>query len=155
MAELRLKTGEVVLVDDEDLPKVEHIKWYRHGQGYAVGYLPVSKRGAADGRLVLMHRLLMPGCELTDHRNGNRLDNQKENLRSTDDFGNGQNVSVRTTATKTSKFKGVCWHKQNGRWMVRVATRFMGQFDDEVEAARVYNAAAKEMFGDFAKLNPV
>ena len=153
MAELRLKTGELVLVDDEDLPKVEHIKWYRHKQGYAMGYIPVSRRGAADNKLVLMHQLILPGAKFTDHWNGNRLDNQKHNLRRTDEFGNGRNVSVRVSATKTSRFKGVCWHRGVGKWMARVAREYVGVYTDEIEAARAYNAVAQERFGEFAKLN--
>jgi hypothetical protein len=32
-------------------------------------------------------------------------------------------------------------------------TYFIGYFDNEVEAARLYDAKAKELFGEFANLN--
>jgi hypothetical protein len=153
VAEVCLKTGEIVLIDDEDLPKVAHIKWYRHGEGYAVGYIPSSSWGAKDWKLVLLHQLILPGCHKVDHRNGNRLDNHKQNLRPADDFEHARNVKVRTTATKTSRFKGVCWHKQLERWWVRVANKSCGTFDSEIQAAQAYNDAALQEFGEFAKLN--
>jgi len=143
-------------VDEEDLPRVQFIRWYRHQQGYAVGYLPVSRRGAADNRLILMHRFILGEAKgLTDHKNGNRLDNRKCNLRRTDDFGNGRNVSVRRTKGKTSKFKGVCWHSQNSKWMVRVAAKYIGLYADEIDAAKAYNVAAQKFFGEYAKLNKI
>ena len=158
MAVLYLKTGEPVLVDDEDLPKVAHIKWYRHKQGYAVGYVPSSFRGAKDWHLVLMHQLILPVDGKTDHENGNRLDNQKQNLRPATNQENARNISIRTTPGKTSRFKGVCWHPQRygvSKWMVRVGAVYVGVFSDEIAAAKAYNAKAMAMFGEFAKLNPV
>jgi len=158
VAVLYLKTGEPVLVDDEDLPKVEHIKWYRHQQGYATGYLPSSFWGAKDWRLVLMHQIILPVDGKTDHKNGNRLDNRKQNLRPASDYQNAQNIRIRTTPGKTSRFKGVCWHVQRygePKWMACCAGKYLGSFTDEVEAAKAYNAKALEIFGEFAKLNPI
>lgn len=155
MAEVRLKTGETVLLDDEDLPKVAHIKWYRHSQGYATGYVPASFYGAKDWKLVLMHQLILPGCLKVDHDNGNRLDNRKQNLRPANNFQHAQNICIRTTPTKTSRFKGVCWHARTQKWMARTAKQYLGVFVDETAAAQAYNEAAKRAFGDFAKLNTI
>lgn len=158
MAVVYLKTGEPVLVDDEDLPKVARIKWYRHKQGYAVGYVPSSFRGAKDWHLILMHQLISTCPGNTDHINGNRLDNRKFNLRPANNHQNARNIRTRTTPGKTSRFKGVCWHVQkysDPKWMVRVASQYVGSFTDELEAARAYNQKALEMFGPFAKLNPI
>jgi hypothetical protein len=153
VAEVQLKTGEIAVVDDADLPKVAHIKWYRHKQGYAVGYVPSSFRGAKDWHLVLMHQLILPGCPKVDHWDGDRLNNRRKNLRTADNFQHARNVSVRTTPGKTSKYKGVCWHKQLQRWWARIAGKSLGTFESEIEAAQAYNNAATRDFGEFAKLN--
>jgi hypothetical protein len=56
-----------------------------------------------------------------------------------------------------SQFKGVSWHSGGGRWQssIRVSGRSvgLGLFDSEVAAARAYDVAAAEHFGDFAFLN--
>ena len=155
MAEVQLKTGETVLLDAEDLTKVDHIKWYRHSQGYATGYVPASFYGAKDWKLVLMHQLILPGCLKVDHENGNRLDNRKQNLRPADNFQHARNVCVRMTLTKTSRFKGVCWHNQLKRWWVRVGNKSCGTYASEAQAARVYNEVSAQEFGEFAKPNSI
>lgn len=59
----------------------------------------------------------------------------------------------------TSKYKGVCWDKRRKKWRVALAHNhkrsYLGYFDDEKEAARVYNKAVLERRGEFAVLNEV
>jgi len=54
---------------------------------------------------------------------------------------------------------GVSFHRGSGKWSADVKanrkTLHLGLFDTALEAAKVYNAKAQEMFGDFAKLNIV
>ena len=56
-----------------------------------------------------------------------------------------------------SKFKGVCWHKGGKAWRAYIRvnnTRLhLGYYEVEVEAARVYNTKAVELFGEYACLN--
>ena len=48
------------------------------------------------------------------------------------------------TSSKTSQFRGVCWHKTSKKWVVEITDKgrktYIGRFDDEVEAARAYDA---------------
>lgn len=76
----------VALVDDEDAARVVNRRWYRHSEGYACG---------PEGR-PLLHRFLLnaPRGVLVDHRNGNRLDCRRENLRLTGYSLNAFNRSV-------------------------------------------------------------
>lgn len=59
----------------------------------------------------------------------------------------------------SSKFKGVSWHKRNKKWAVRIQKdkirTHLGYFNSEIEAAKCYNRAAKDLFGEFANLNKI
>jgi hypothetical protein len=67
-----------------------------------------------------------------------------------------QNTRKRKDA-KTSKFKGVSLHSQLGRWVAQIGinskTVYIGLFDNEEDAARAYDAKAREVFGQFALTN--
>lgn len=51
------------------------------------------------------------------------------------------------------------WREKIGKWMARIncdgKEYYLGVFSDEVEAARVYNAEAERLFGEFALLNEI
>lgn len=133
------------IVDDEDYDSVISEKWY-----LAVGY-------AQAAGSVYMHRLLMgfpEGMEI-DHRNGNKLDNRKENLRVATHQQNLFNRSAQKN--NVGGDKGIHLTKSTGRW--RAQLKFgkrrihVGYFDSPEEAARAYDRVAIEKFGEFAYLN--
>ena len=111
-----------------------------------------------------MHRYIMnalPGTEV-DHRNNDGLDNQKHNLRITTRSGNARNLpKVRYFKghAPSSRYRGV-WRAEN-RWAAQISTRkdnirtvfYLGVFSDEIDAAKAYDRKAREIFGDFARLN--
>lgn len=144
----------VAVVDDADAPLVTRYRWHLHTEGYAEGAIPTGRRGA---RSVLMHRLIMgvPIGVQVDHRDGNRLNNQRGNLRV---CGNAQNAKNRRgVANRTSRFKGVHFDQQTGKWraliMVNRRTVSCGRHRSEEDAARAYDEAAKRLHGEFARLN--
>ena len=51
-------------------------------------------------------------------------------------------------------FKGVCYHEQNKKWVVQIATNtgqiHIGYFVYEKDAARAYHEKAMELFGEDA-----
>jgi len=57
----------------------------------------------------------------------------------------------------SSKYKGVSWDKGRKKWMAKITkdkkSYYLGYFTDEVNAAKTYNEAAKELFGEYAYLN--
>lgn len=95
--------------------------------------------------------------EVVDHINGDGLDNRKCNLRVCNRAQNGGNSKLRSN--NKSGYRGVSRYK-NTLWQVHIsaggaAKRYLGVFKDIKEAAKAYNIAALEYFGEFARLNKI
>lgn len=136
-------------IDDEDFEKISGRKWYLHSEGYAAA--PNYEDGIPG--TVYMHKLIVPG-KFVDHRDRNKLNNRKSNLRCASRSQNNAN-RVKQSRPCTSKFKGVYWESDRGKWTASLKNRRLGRFDDEVQAAKAYNEAAEKEFGEFALLNDV
>lgn len=153
--EIPLSQGQAALVDEEDVPLLGKIKWHvhrhRNGAMYATGRIRGVKKK------ILMHRLLLgvtDGVEV-DHKDGNGLNNTRDNLRVCTRTQNMRNTRKRRSL---SKFKGVAFQKDRPKtpWMAGIfcGKKFnLGRYATEEEAAKAYDAAAAEFFGEFAKLN--
>lgn len=104
-----------------------------------------------------MHRLIMntPDHLVCDHINHNGIDNRKQNLRNCTKKQNRANS--RSLAKSSSKYKGVCWDKSCKKWCAYIKNNdkrtHLGYFEDEAEAARAHDRAAKKIRGEFAALN--
>lgn len=112
-----------------------------------------------------MHKILcglnlMEGMEI-DHRNRDRLDNRRDNLRlcsRLQNIANRKKLTIVNGKTTTSKYKGVC-RCSEGRpgWRSEIRVngkkKHLGVFQTEEEAASAYNDEARRIFGDFATLN--
>lgn len=98
----------------------------------------------------MIQRSLLPS-EIVDHRNGNPLDNRRENLRLTDKAGNCQNAKRRKD--NGIGLKGVS--KNHTKWMARIQVRskyvYLGNFATPELAHKAYCEAAKELHGEFAR----
>lgn len=159
MKYLPLSQGLSAIVDDEDYEELNKFKWYakKHRNTFYVyrnsmkieGY-PKRKTG------IKLHRVIMsaPKELQVDHKNGNGLDNRKENLRLCTNIQNHQN---RKATERTSKYKGVHWHKATNKWQVQIRVackrKHLGVFEDEILAAKEYDKEASAHFGEFARLN--
>jgi hypothetical protein len=153
-----LGEGEWTILDSQDYYRLRNLKWVVNGNGskfYAVRFV---KTGPGKTKTLRLHREIMnaPDGLLVDHRNGNGLDNRRDNLRLAT---HGENASNRrkTKSKTTSRFIGVCFDKKRGQWPGQITYRgkkiWLGRFKSEVEAAKAYDAAAKKYHGEFARLN--
>jgi len=112
-----------------------------------------------DKRVILMmHRQILgltdPAIQ-GDHRNGDGLDNRRQNLRACTKSQNGMNRPA--NKNNTTGYKGVTTHKVTGQFIAGISLNRkyykIGQFDCPVKAAMAYDEAAKKLHGEFAKTN--
>ena len=93
---------------------------------------------------------------VVDHINRNSLDNRRANLRLATHDENARN-RVKINKKCSSIYKGVCWNKHHKKWQGQIQVQrksmHLGYFDDELDAARAYDAAAEKYHGEFACLN--
>lgn len=99
----------------------------------------------------------LPPLEYIDHRNRNRLDARRENLRFVTPQINVANSSLRVD--NTSGFKGVTWDKANNKWIAQVQFqgrhKKLGRFRDKQAAAMAVNEAYAQLFPDVDAPNQV
>jgi hypothetical protein len=152
---IRLANGSYVLVDNADLDLLNRFTWVYQSSGYA----SAQTGGRKNRKTFLMHRLLTeaPDDCVVDHKNGNKLDNRRSNLRVTSSSNNLANSKIRKD--NSSGYKGVYLHTKNKNWIARIQRNnkmvHLGSFDNPHDAARMYNFWAKDMFGEYARLNVI
>lgn len=88
-----------------------------------------------------------------DHIDMDKRNNKISNLREANHKQNQGNIRKKNNST--SIYKGVRFKSDRNKWQARCASKHLGYFKSEQEAALAYNKFAKEYFGDFAKLNEV
>lgn len=158
MKQIPLTQGQFALVDDEDFEELNQFKWYALKTKNTYYACRNFKNIDENKRIMLMHRQILklkdPKIE-ADHIDNNGLNNQKINLRECSSAQNKRNT--KSHKDSFSKYKGVSWHKKDKRWRVRIIINskctHIGNFKDEIEAAKAYDEMARIHHGEFANLN--
>lgn len=148
--EVILTQGYVAIIDESDFVLVSQYKWQvvhrRHTK-----YAKRAYRLHGEVKTEYMHVTIM-GEKGIDHVDGNGLNNRRSNLRKASQHQNNGNYIKRKGK---SKYKGVCWDQ--GKWKAAISRGcekyHSGRFENEEDAARAYDVAAKDYFGEFANLN--
>lgn len=154
MKEIQLTQGKFALVDDEDYEWLNQWKWNACSYGKTF-YVSRIDKSTGVNKKVYMHRLILGLTEkviLSDHKDRNGLNNQRDNLRASSRAENAMNMGIRSGGT--SGVKGVCFDKSKGKYMAHITVnykfKFLGYFTD-IESATEARRIAKEMFfGEFA-----
>jgi|14_taG_2_1085336.scaffolds.fasta_scaffold12366_4 hypothetical protein len=175
-------SDKYTIIDVEDYDKVMEAcsrtkKWYAHSPPTTEKFYAVT-----GGHTGSIHRAIMnaPKGMDVDHINGDTLDNRKENLRLATRAQNSQNRRLRSDSS--SGYKGVIeikdrksrYKKKSGevvfyeyvlskRFRAMIADQTtpsarkrktnLGYYETAEEAARAYDRAAIELFGEFAYTN--
>lgn len=139
-------TGGTVLIDDADYMRVVLKNWYVSDGRYAV-----RKEGNTT---IYMHlEIFGDASGDVDHKNLNKLDNRRDNLRPATRSQNMANIGK--TSANTSGFKGVSWapHAKKFRARIRVhgqPYKHLGYFRSAEDAHEFYCLAADMLHGEFA-----
>lgn len=158
MKVIELTRGKFVKVDDSDYEEMSKFKWYAlrpTGNRNYYAARGVYDRVTKKRTTVYMHKMLLATDDYVDHINRDSLDNRRANLRSATP---GQS-RANSTPKGVSKYMGVSWSKSSAKWQATIAwygkKKHLGLFDNEIEAAQMYNTWAKAQWGEFANLNVV
>lgn len=141
-----LSCGTLFKVSNEDFDRVRRICWRFIGKGYVwnetYGYV---------------HRFILnyTGSKDIDHKNNDKLDNTRDNLRVATKSQNLANKGSHKGSS--SKYTGVSLYKKDNKWHACITinrkTIHLGTFVDEKEAGMAYDKKALELHGEFARLN--
>jgi hypothetical protein len=153
-----LTQGFFAIVDSGDIPAISQWSWsvmkIRYGTPRARANVSL-----VDGtvRHIQMQQLVIDcpdGFEI-DHIDGNGLNNRRSNLRACEHRFNLRNITKQSPAT--SKYKGVSYYRRDQKWRAHIVIdakqKHLGYFCDEIAAALAYDACARSLFGEFARLN--
>lgn len=160
MKYIKLTKGLEAVVDDEDYERVNKLKWFASDSGkgnyYAARGITQSETGP---KKMYMHRFIIGLTDLSmqvDHIDGNRLNNQRSNLRVVTSIQNIMNAKSHGKCP----YKGVSYYRAGrkhylAKIMAEGKRHILGYYKTPEEAARVYNEAAIKFFGEYAKLNDI
>jgi len=162
MKRIPLTQGKFALVDDEDYEWLMGWKWFAMKKCRGGGFYAGRTDNQAKLSTILMHRVILElkSGELGDHHDGNGLNNMRSNLRK---CTRSQNMMNSCKPKKwrgrkvSSEYKGVRWSPTNKKWRAQIwangKSKFIAHCSSEKQAAKEYDKKAKELFGEFARLN--
>lgn len=145
-----------VLVDDEDFDYLNQFNWQADISN------SVSTHGKGNIGRCLIHRLIMDVLDNKnieiDHIDGNRLNNQKSNLRLANSSQNKCNRGARKD--NKSGYKGISRHTVNNCWVARIKIpngkyKYLGSFKKIEDAINTYNKFSIIYHKEFSFINKI
>lgn len=151
--------SKFALVDDEDFEQINKFKWY-FNRGYAVRSIHMENKQKTEW----MHRVVnkTPRELVTDHINGDGLDNRKENLRSCTNQQNIMNQGIpknnvfgaKGVSLRMRRYKNKIHNYIKSQIHVNGKQIHLGYFKTVEDASRAYNEASKKYHGEYGRINP-
>ena len=161
MKEIKLTQGKIAIVDDMDYEYLSQFKWHakKHGLRSEIWYAArTTSRKLGNQKTILMHKEILgiTGREFEiDHIDHNGLNNCRINLRRCTHRQNMANCVA--SKTGSSKYKGVSIHSTTKKFVVHIYVsgklKYLGSFDNEIEAAKCYDENSIANYGEFAYIN--
>jgi hypothetical protein len=174
---IELTQGKYAIVDDEDFIFINRLNWYAYKSIETNNWYARAKFSTQNMRSEVSTHLEMPRLLINTqgkhgyrvhHKNGDTLDNRKDNLILVPFHTTAHKSRARTLyrgKPVTSKYKGV-WrasrksYKDNKvRYLAGITKNkkiyLLGTFIDEEKAALAYNEKAKELYGELAYQNKI
>lgn len=153
-----LTQGKASLVDDDVYEKIGNLKWCAIRCSKSENFYAYKR---INNKNVSMHQYILgsPGG-ITDHINGDTLDNRKENLRIVTVQQNAFNRKKRK-GNSSSSYKGVGKYAtgKTEYWIASVYKNgelfHISHHDTEEGAALKYNEQALIAFGEYARINVI
>ena len=143
-------TNKEFYFDLEDFDKVKQCSWSENDKHYIITYTIHRKKPIPLHRYILgVHEQSIP---IIDHKNNNRMDNRKTNLR----FATQQTNQINRKANKNSstQIKGVQFNKKTNKYiaviMINNKNIWLGSFKDKEDAKKAREEAELKYFGEFA-----
>lgn len=154
---IRLTKGLFATINSDNFERVNKFKWHAE-EGDNTFYATRSIYNNGKKTTMPLHRFILgitdPKIQI-DHKNRNGLICTRENMR----IATNQQNACNQVGSKnsTSHYKGVYYNKEKHKFTAQIKvdykSRYIGHFKDEIDAAKAYDAKAKELFGEFAYLN--
>jgi len=154
------KTGEKIKVDSEDYDDLSSRSWRVIYRGKEKKPLVVTSiRVGSTARTMSLGQYLMKpkkGRMAYPRRWQGGLDYRKENI-IVCSMKERQRMLPKRAERTTSRYRGVSFIRSKKIWRARIEKNnkafFLGDFATEDGAARAYNKAARDLFGDVAYQN--
>ncbi len=144
---IALQDGTVALIDEDDFDRVNQYTWTVRSSDCLIS-------STINGKSVQLSRFIMEVTDSklqVDHKNHDRRDNRKQNLRICTPAQNLYN----TRPYNKLGIKGV--YERAGKYRVYITINgkktYLGKTDTKRNAASIYNSAASLFYGEFAYLN--
>lgn len=149
--------GHEVLIDDDDIQRVSEKSWQlfnlRKNDLY---FIHRVRENGKVVKTIFLHRFIMGITDpkvYVDHKNGNKLDNRKSNLRPCSKADNQRNC--RMNGRNKTGYKGV--YRERGKFKANVTingvTKFVAYKQTAYEAHLAYCRAALKYYGEFANFD--
>ncbi len=140
-----LTKNQRTTVSFEDFDYLNQFKWHYHSKGYATRCIRL-KGNWKKRKQILMHKVILkrmgievPEGFVSDHIDGNKLDNRRSNLRVVTPTQSNFNRLL------SSSFVGVSFNKNCKKWHARIKTKHLGYFNNKEKAIIARRKAEVEM----------